>query len=123
MPESGWKSITIREDVFREIQNFVEKNQKPLEAIGIPNLSALVMRALLEFIKKPIPKPRFEHFNVYEDRITIRDNDEGRLVDVYIREKNLWCEYDKSNDCVHVGYAWALPQVRSALRSPFPTLS
>jgi hypothetical protein len=37
---------------------------------------------------------------------------DGRLIEVQIRNKNLKCLYDDSSDCVHVGFALALPEVR-----------
>jgi len=70
--------------------------------------------------------PRFFHFNVYEDHITIGDRKLGhddehgrrqpRLIDIYFKpvgklnEYVLWCEYCESDNCEHVKYALTIHQ-------------
>jgi len=70
--------------------------------------------------------PRFFHFNVYEDHITIGDRKLGqddehgrrqpRLIDIYFKpvgkfnEYVLWCEYCESDNCEHVKYALTIQQ-------------
>ena len=61
-------------------------------------------------------RPRFEHFNVYEDHITIWDNKLWRLIDVYIRDRGLVCEYCESDDCEHTRFVLSIPKVVRALR-------
>ena len=43
--------------------------------------------------------------------IMIKDNKIGRLVEVQVHGKELVCLYCKKNDCVHVGFAYAIPEV------------
>jgi len=46
---------------------------------------------------------RFEHFNTYEDHLTIKDNKLNLYVDIYPKESGkLWCDYCNSNHCEHV---------------------
>ena len=61
-------------------------------------------------------RPRFEHFNVYEDHITIWDNKLRRLIDVYIRDRGLVCEYCESDDCEHTRFVLSIPKVVKTLR-------
>ncbi|MBI2184218.1 MAG: hypothetical protein HYU39_04580 [Thaumarchaeota archaeon] len=117
MPEKGWKTITIREEVLDQIQNYMQEEAEALEALGIKNIGELVSTAVSEYTKKKPPKPRLQHFNVNEDHITVIDNElGGRLIDVYIRERRLWCDSCRRDDCIHVGYAWSIDDVKRTLR-------
>ncbi len=47
--------------------------------------------------------------------IYIKDNRTNRVAGVTIRGKDLMCDVDKRNDCVHVGFTYALPQAYRAM--------
>lgn len=60
---------------------------------------------------------RFEHINVKDNHITIKDRKLSRIVDVWIKEKNaLWCELDNRTDCDHVHAALQVPEVKTVLQ-------
>jgi len=68
---------------------------------------------------KASQRPRLEHFNTYEDHVTLIDhNHEGseRLANVYFRRNGqmseAWCDLDGSENCIHVDFAWKVPKVR-----------
>lgn len=51
-----------------------------------------------------------------DDTVILKDvRKNGRLVEVQIRNKNLKCLSEDAPDCIHVGFALALPEVRKAL--------
>lgn len=51
-----------------------------------------------------------------DDTIILKDvRNDGRLIEVQIRNKSLKCISEDSFDCIHVGFALALPEVRKAL--------
>lgn len=59
---------------------------------------------------------RFQHLNTKEDHITIIDNKLRLTVDIYPRKPNeLWCAYDKSNNCEHIPYVLTIEEVRKVL--------
>ena len=48
----------------------------------------------------------------YEDDILfIRDTRLGKTAEIYLRDRSLYCNVCESNDCVHIHYALALPEV------------
>jgi hypothetical protein len=64
-----------------------------------------------------------EHFNIDEKGVRILDRSlatehspNGRIVDVYFKERKAWCEYDDSSDCKHIEYALSLPIVKEILK-------
>lgn len=59
------------------------------------------------------------HVNVMEDHVTIgeRTATGERVINIYVKVNGhgilrLWCEEDESFECVHVQYAWTLPDVQ-----------
>lgn len=64
-------------------------------------------------------RPRFEHFNVYEDHVTIIDNQAPKgqqWVDIWFRGDRPFCEYCQESDCEHIRFALELPEVIQALK-------
>jgi hypothetical protein len=45
------------------------------------------------------------------------ERNKGRIIEVYIRNYQLWCNFDEKFDCVHVEYVKTLKQVKSRLDS------
>ena len=63
-----------------------------------------------------------EHFNVYEDHVTLTDRSlEGvRYVNIYARPKGdllyFWCDVDKEVDCYHIGYLFVDEKLRNFIK-------
>jgi Arc/MetJ-type ribon-helix-helix transcriptional regulator len=88
-----------------------------------------------EFIKEAIRKrfeelqtahpmlelPPLEHFNIDEQGVRILDRtlasktSRGRIIDVYFKPDNVWCDYCQSSNCQHVKFALDLPAVQEIL--------
>jgi Arc/MetJ-type ribon-helix-helix transcriptional regulator len=88
-----------------------------------------------EFIKEAIRKrfeelktsqlmpalPPLEHFNLSEQGVRILDRtlasktSKGRIIDVYFKPDNVWCDYCQSSSCQHVKFALDLPAVQEIL--------
>jgi len=51
-----------------------------------------------------------------EDTVILKDAKKvNRLIEVQIRDKKAKCITEDKFDCIHVGFALALPEVRQAL--------
>jgi hypothetical protein len=51
-----------------------------------------------------------------DDAVILKDvRKDGRLIEVQIRNNYLKCLHDNNSDCIHVGFALALPEVRKIL--------
>jgi hypothetical protein len=57
--------------------------------------------------------PFLEEFGYDEgtNTIYIKDNRTNRIAGVTIKDKVWTCDIDQRDDCVHIGFAYALPQV------------
>jgi hypothetical protein len=83
------------------------------------------IRQLLDHYKESLASPelpKLEHFNICEDGVRVLDRtltngvSKGRVIDVYIKPDNAWCEYCESTDCRHVKFALSIPKVQKILR-------
>ncbi len=65
----------------------------------------------------------FIHINTYEDHVTIKEISLGssRIINVFVKPRAdtiyLYCDYDDSDDCEHVEYLFADPEISDYLRS------
>ena len=55
--------------------------------------------------------PFMEKIGLEGNSIMIKDNKIGRIVEIQVHGKDLICMLDEKKDCVHVGYAYAIPEV------------
>jgi hypothetical protein len=116
LPQPGQKTLTVTGKVLAKL----EDNYK-LEKVKRPSLSfsAFVTEsALVEIERRKILKePQFISLIGIEDNAVILKDlrKDVRLIEVEIKNKYLKCLDDNSSDCIHVGFALALPEVRRVL--------
>lgn len=76
--------------------------------------NALILTVLNDWLDR-YGTPRFKHFNIYQDHITIYDNNIGGLVDVYKRGKKLICKLDNTSQCDHVKFCHTLKEIQTLI--------
>jgi len=77
--------------------------------------NALILTILNDWLEK-YGTPRFQHFNIYEDHITIFDAMLGSLVDVYKRGRKLVCKLDGASQCGHIRFCYSLDKVKELVQ-------
>jgi len=120
-----WSVVKIPRELDRQIEEFLKTDTAKEQLLR--SKSHVATQAIKEFLAKfkIEKKPRFEHINVYRNRVTILDRElegRGRIVDgVFVRKNEHekvvypYCTYCGTNDCVHTDYAFEIPQVREIL--------
>jgi len=114
-----YRKISIKKGIADAVEEFVQNNPR----FGYRSMAefaedAIRKRAEALGIISTISGPRFIHFNVYEDRVSIIDNEqpEGKSwVDVYLQNGKAWCDLCEKHDCDHTRFALGLPKVVDAL--------
>lgn len=71
----------------------------------------LVQSELLKEEVRAIIAPKMKLGDIEQGKMEIRDRARGINADVYLRDKAVYCEHDKSFDCDHVKYALTLPDL------------
>ncbi|RLI28277.1 hypothetical protein DRO58_02505 [Candidatus Bathyarchaeota archaeon] len=115
MPVKGFKNLSIKEETWKKAKRFIEMYNKNVGYERFKSVAHLIEEALEYYYLKHMGY-QFEHFNVYEDHVTIWDHRINRLIDVYIRDSKLVCEYCKDAGCEHVKFVLTIPKVIEALK-------
>ena len=52
-----------------------------------------------------------EKLSIDQNRVVLKDNKRNRIAEVMLKEGELQCLLDERADCVHVGFAYSLPEM------------
>jgi hypothetical protein len=116
LPKAGQKTVTMSGKPLKILEQRYQSEKEKR-----PNLSfaAFVSEsALMELERRNILKEAqfLSLAGSSDDIVIIKDTRKnGRLFEVQVRNKKLKCITDNDFECIHVGFALALPEVRKAL--------
>jgi hypothetical protein len=115
MPKPGYKSITVSEHVYRKFFKVYQENKKGLGAKGVRSFSGYLTSMMEEMMLKyeafAKHAPYMEKLSIDQNRIVLKDNKRDRIAEVLLKEGELQCLLDERADCVHVGFAYSLPEL------------
>ena len=112
MPDKGFKTITVSENVYKRIATKAEQENKSITAFATH-----VLASYMEVDEKLSRyAPYIEVIGFEGNSAILRDHKTGDLIDVRLHDKGLHCVYDEAKDCVHVAFCQALPQLRKVVR-------
>ncbi len=121
MPKEGFKSITVSETVYNKFFDVYQKNKEDLLMKGVNSFSGYVTYMLEEMMQKDKTfaryAPKIEKISVDEDRVILKDTIENRIAEVALQRGELYCQLCEDKNCVHVGFAWAIPEVYEILNA------
>ena len=113
MPKEGFSVITITQQVHDKAKQ--RYNQKVKAEKLHKSFSKYVNDLILETIEADenlsLAAPFIQKIGMEGNSIMLKDNKIGRIVEVQVHGKDLICMLDEKKDCVHVGYAYAIPEV------------
>jgi hypothetical protein len=115
MPKSGFKSITVSENVYKKFFEVYEKRKKGLELKGISSFSGYLTNRMEEMMIKDEVfakhSPFIEKIAIDQNRVILKDNKQNRIAEVLMNNGELQCLLDERSDCVHVGFVYSLPEL------------
>jgi hypothetical protein len=113
MPKEGFSVITITQQAHDKAKQ--RYNQKVRAEKLSKSFSKYVNDLIIETIEADenlsLSAPFMQKIGLQDNSIMIKDNKIGRIVEVQVHGKDLICMYDEKKDCMHVGYAYAIPEV------------
>jgi polyhydroxyalkanoate synthesis regulator phasin len=121
LPKEGFYVITIHSQACDKARSVYEEMVKSGK-IKNKSFSRYVNDLILETIEADealsLAAPHIEKSALIGNSVLLKDNKLGRMIEVQIqaKERNLFCTYDKRNDCVHVGFSYAIPQVYAVMK-------
>lgn len=116
LPNKGQKTVTVSGETLRKLEKKYELAKRKNPKISFA--SFISESAVIELERRRILKEaQFISVIGFDDNIlTLKDHrKKERFIEITFRNKQLWCNYDRKLDCIHIGFALALPEVRHAL--------
>jgi len=116
MPNAGQETVTISGIFLKRL-----KKEHKLAKAKNPSLSFAAFiseSAIFELERRNILKEsQFISVVGLDDNVlTLKDHrKKDRFIEVFFRNNKPWCSVDNEPDCIHVGFALALPEVRKLL--------
>lgn len=120
MARADQRTVTISGESLRKLEARYDQEKK--KQPGLSFAGFLAESALMELERRDLLKESgFLSFVSYMDNdniVIIKDaRKQGKFVEVQFKNKRVRCLDDNSADCIHCGFALALPDVRKALSS------
>lgn len=117
MPRPGYVSVSIKESLYKELDEDYKHEKTMLAREGVGSLSGYLTKIVLNHLKDR-DQGRLRHFNIYENVVRIEDTKIERLVDVDYRNGEMFCGLCDSAECIHTGFAWGVYRQYRALHTP-----
>jgi len=119
MPQEGQKTITVSGKRLTELEKKYE--QEKIKHTALSFASFVAEAALIELERRQMIKeePLLSLVGITDNMVILKDfRNEEKLVEVQIKEKKIRCLScgNKGHECIHIGFAIALPEIRKALR-------
>lgn len=113
MPRTGQKSLTVSEKVFEEIMQERQKLSTSSKTdVGLNMFLEYLLTLHREWSKK---MPRLSKFGLYDDKVGIFDSKKRQIIEVRIVDGELRCPACESDECIHIGFALSLDEVRKLM--------
>jgi hypothetical protein len=114
LPKEGFSVVTITEVAHQKAHSFYLRQVKSGQLDG-KSFSRYVNDLIMDRIEADEALSRVAPFmqkvGLQDNSILLKDNKLGRMVEVQVRGKELMCLQCQKNDCVHVGFSYAIPEV------------
>jgi ribosomal protein S17E len=116
-----YKSISVSTEIYERYRKTFEEKKNDLAKKGITSFAGYITSMLERLMEEneifARQAPLMEELAVDEtgNIVYIKDNKTGRIAGVRIKADGFHCDIDDRNDCIHVGFALALPSVYKAL--------
>jgi hypothetical protein len=118
MPKNGFKSYVLKEKLYDFWKNEYDHNKNDLNKIGITSFSAYLTSIINESVSRSLQNSNESFMSmVYlkDNLLGIQDNIQNCIVDLLIKNGKITCLVDDKDDCVHVGFAYSIPNVNKLL--------
>lgn len=118
MTRKGWETVALRTVLLDRLKTLYheDKNRPVNQSFNAYFENLLLIQT--DYHEKIMKHGGFfEYVGAFDNHINIYDQKLKTSIRVYIhdKEKKLYCEKHESNDCLHVGFCYAIPEVYNVL--------
>jgi hypothetical protein len=119
MPDKGFKTVTVTEQLYEKVKQRAKKENKSAATFVSEILETMLY--VEDNFSNANYAPFLELFSLDNNEVAIRDRKkDGRIVGVKAKTSEsgkirFYCEVDETDYCPHTAFVAALPQVRNAV--------
>lgn len=119
MPRKGYKSITVKENVYGYFYKEWSKVKEEYSIKkGIRSFSAFVSYRLSQLADlPPEPLPDFNMLNHDERGVKVQDNRLRRTADIQFTPKGIYCPICDAHYCEHIRYALEQRDIKDIIKA------
>ena len=121
MPKPGYKSITVSENIYNKFFGVYERSKRELELKGITSFSGYLTSMMEEMMNRyevfAKQAPFIEKVSIDRDRVIVKDNKNGRIAEVLLKDGELRCLLADRVACVHVGFVYSMPELYRIIKN------
>jgi hypothetical protein len=117
MPDGGFRTITVTDQLYERVKRQAKKNGD-----NVSGYVSEVLRAVFK-VQDSLSgcTPLFRLVSIGQNDVVVRDEKKDMVIGVKVGAADggkvkLCCELDGTDYCQHTAFAEALPQVRNAIR-------
>lgn len=116
MPAEGYKSITVPTKIYEILYEQWEKEKDHLSLkYGIRSFSGYISFRLNQVIEET-PTDQFKILNHDGNGVKVHDKKLGRVADVHITPKGIYCPLCDASNCEHIRYAIEQPDIQDLIK-------
>lgn len=111
----GAQNITIRAEVFARLkQKLIEKQQRNALDEN-KKIGSFVNDLLIDVLEKDkflsVMMPYYSPIGIHDNTLFIKDERNKKVAEIYLKDHTLYCDLDQTQDCEHIHFAYAIPEV------------
>jgi len=110
MVKRGGKDV-ITVEIFKQTYDVMKSNAEKLKWNTKEYINSVLTEAIERDRFLQTYAPNLSKVGYQDDILFIRDAKAGKTAEVYLKDRALYCGLCRSKDCIHVHYAFALPEV------------
>lgn len=110
MVKRGGKDV-ITVEIFKQTYDMMKANAEKLRWNTKEYINSVLTEAIERDKFLQTYAPNLSKVGYQDNILFIRDAKAGKTADVFLKDKVLYCGLCSSKDCIHIHYAFALPEV------------
>jgi hypothetical protein len=119
LPDPNWSTVQIKKTTKEKLVRIYEEKKHELFDKGIRSFNGffqdLVESVIAQDEYLKISAPGLEFKGSEGDEVWIYSAKEQRTYTLRIHNNTLTCDQDRSDSCIHVRFAWAIPELYKVL--------
>ena len=115
MPQEGQKTITMSGKRLERLEKEFQQNKS--KQLGSSFSAFIADAALIELERRELINQAayISLIAINDNVIILKDVEKRSFAEVYLRNRTLKCDTCNQDNCIHVGFALALPEIRKSL--------